>query len=161
MAGNHHSGRRPQPTALRILKGTVRRRQTIDASQIAPAGEAFDVVPQELVGDALAAAEWARVAPLLRQARMISEAERTLLIALCQQWSLYLQATATIQQDGPLAPGRDGTPRPTPYVRMADTALRHCERFWADLGLSPNSRARSLAPPGAGAERTGKWAGLL
>src|SRR5262245_18124852 len=94
MAGNANSGRRPQPTQLKVLRGNPGQRR-INPAEPTPAvvGEAFDTPPAELEADAAAASEWRRVAPLLRVCRIISEAERPVLLALCQEWSRYQSFT--------------------------------------------------------------------
>jgi P27 family predicted phage terminase small subunit len=164
VAGNWNSGRRPQPTQLKVLRGNPgKRRLNPNEPKPAAAGEKFDVPPPELAGDTAAIAEWTRVAPLLRACGLVSEAERTALTALCQQWSRYLEAQANVRKLGMMVQGKDGVPMINPYLDVADRALSHCQRLWAVLGLTPAGRAKVGAAL-AGASRSGpvsKWEGLL
>jgi phage terminase small subunit len=72
----------------------------------------------------------------------VSELERGVLIALCQQWSRY-QAE-----------------RLDPSSTAADKALTHCLKLWLELGFTPSGRAKmvSLVKPEPVAD---KWAGVL
>jgi phage terminase small subunit len=86
-------GRKPQPTRQKKLAGNPGRRKLNDAEpQLPTPSEAFDVPPAELEHDTIACVEWRRSAPMLRTRRVITDGDRGVLIALCQQWSIYQQA---------------------------------------------------------------------
>jgi P27 family predicted phage terminase small subunit len=90
---------------------------------------------------------------------MVSDAERGVLLALCQQWSRYLDAHDRIRLEGMLVTSeKTGEPKRNPYISIADHALTQCLRLWAELGLTPSSRSRIVALPDA--EPTSKWRGL-
>jgi P27 family predicted phage terminase small subunit len=163
LVGNWNSGRRPQPTALKVLRGNPGKRPlNVNEPTIAAAGAAFDTPPRELDDDPAAAAEWRRVAPLLRTARLVTEAERGALTALCQQWSRYLAAHAQVIALGMVIETTKCVPVPNPYLLVADRALTHCHRLWNELGLTPAGRARaSKVPAPDDAAAPSKWAGLL
>ena len=162
--GNWNSGRRPQPTALKVLRGNPGKRPLNPNEPIMPpATAAFDEPPPALAEDPAAAAEWRRVAPLLRAAGLVTESEQSALTALCQQWSRYLQATTQIRELGMCIEGSHGIPTPNPYLLVADRALTHCHRLWAELGLTPSGRAKACKLPTAPNPETkpSKWSGLL
>jgi P27 family predicted phage terminase small subunit len=161
--GNWNSGRRPQPSALKILRGNPGKRPlNPDEPTIAPADESFDTPPRELADDAAAAKEWRRVAPLLRAARLVTESERAALVALCQQWSRYLAAHAQVIALGMCIETTKSVPIPNPYLLVADRALTHCHRLWSELGLTPTGRARANKIGAPKSDKApSKWAGLL
>ena len=163
MAGNANSGRRPQPTKLRILRGNPgRRRINPNEPQPPPAPDGFEIPPPEVEVDALAATEWRRVVPILRVCGLASQAERSALIARCQQWSRYLEAQAKVRELGMIVKkGSTGEPMVNPYLAVADRALVHCGKLWGELGLTPSGRARLSALPQAEPQEASKWAGLL
>ncbi len=162
MAGNANSGRRPKPTALKLLQGNPGKgRLNAQEPVQAPVGPDFDVPPPELEGDAVAAQEWARVAPLLRACRMVSEAERGVLVALCQQWSRYREAQAKVIQLGMVVKTPAGIPITNPYLAVSDKALAACLKIWVELGLTPSARSKIAALPQAEPSAKSKWAGLL
>src|SRR5262245_33054691 len=140
--GNWNSGRRPQPTALKVLRGNPGKRPLNPSEPtLTRAEKSFDTPPRELADDPAAAAEWARVAPMLRAAGLVSEAERGALTALCQQWSRYIAAHAQVIALGMCIETAKGVPIPNPYLLVADRALTHCHRLWNELGLTPSGRA--------------------
>jgi P27 family predicted phage terminase small subunit len=161
--GNHNSGRRPQPTALKILRGNPgKRRLSPELEPTPPALDAtFDTPPPELRGDRRAQAEWKRVAPLLRTCGLITQGDRGAVIALCLEWSTYLGARWQLQRHG-VTTLVDGLARVSPFVAIADGALKHCQRQWSELGLTPSGRAKVARLPAARApEPASKWGGML
>jgi P27 family predicted phage terminase small subunit len=106
----------------------------------------FDVPPPEVAAHPLAAAEWARLAPLLRRSRQVTEADRSSLIALCLEWGRYLDATTRVQTTGMVVQTPSGFPLPNPYLTIARQSLAACARLWPELGLTPSSRSRVHVP---------------
>lgn len=161
--GNWNSGRRPQPTALKVLRGNPGKRPlNVDEPTIAPADPSFDNPPAEIADDLGAATEWRRVAPILRAAGLVSATERAALTALCQQWSRYLAAHTQVMKLGMCIETTKSVPIPNPYLLVADRALTHCARLWSELGLTPSGRARARKLPASPDEKKpSKWAGLL
>lgn len=161
--GNWNSGRRPQPTALKILRGNPGKRPINQAEpKIATADASFDDPPAEITDDQVATTEWRRVAPLLRAAGLVSATERAALTALVQQWSRYLAAHQQVMALGMCIETAKSVPIPNPYLLVADRALAHCQRLWSELGLTPSGRARaSKLPAPADDKKPSKWSGLL
>lgn len=165
MAGNWNSGRRRQPTALKILRGNPgKRRLSAETEPTPPAlDERFTRPPRELTGNTRARAEWRRIVPLLRDCGLISQAERPSIIALCLEWSTYLEARATLQREGVTTLTATGV-RVSPSLAIADGALTHCHRLWSELGLTPSGRAKVARLPSARVtpvQPASKWGGLL
>ena len=164
--GNWNSGRKPQPTALKILRGNPgKRRLNPNEPQPAAVDESFDTPPGELNGDAAARREWERVAPLLRLCGLVSQAERTALLALCQQWSQYLKASQAVRKAGltlNIHKGGADIPIANPHIAIASQALTHCQRLWNELGLTPSGRARVTKVPSVLPDApASKWAGVI
>jgi len=142
-------GRKPKPTRQRKLEGNAGRRplnktepepaEIVDASQ----------APGELVGNARAIAEWQRLVPMLRDLRMVTEADRGALIAVCLEWARYIEATLKVSILGMVVKTPAGYPIPNPYLSIATKALAGCHRLWPELGLTPSSRSRvtTIAEP--------------
>jgi P27 family predicted phage terminase small subunit len=151
-------GRKPHPTARKRLDGNPGgRRLNPDEPKPPPPTEAFDEPPPELATNAIAAAEWRRLAPMLRVVRQVTEADRAALIALCLEWSRYLTAMQKVEQAGMVVQAPSGYPMQNPYLPIATKALAACAKLWPELGLTPSSRSRvtTAGPlPAAGEHET-------
>jgi len=164
VAGNRNSGRRKQPTALKLLRGNPGKRR-LDAElepTPPPVDATFDTPPPELRGDRRAQAEWRRLVPMLRDCGLISQAERGGLISLCLEWSTYIAARWQLQRHGVTVRVDDKEVK-SPYLSIASDALVHCQRMWSELGLTPSGRAKvARLPPAARAVApASKWGGML
>jgi P27 family predicted phage terminase small subunit len=149
--GNWNSGRRPQPKALKILRGNPGKRRLGTEVQVALIDDRWLEPPPELRGDRPARDEWRRLVPLLRDAGLLTQVDRGALVGLCQQWSAYLGAHARLRTEGPTAPA----------LGLQDRALTHCLRLWAEFGLTPSSRTKLAHIPAARTPPASKWGGSL
>jgi len=149
-------GRRPTPTALKILRGNPGQRRLNTRE---PKPEPLEVAcPVELT-DPAAVAEWTRaIVPAIHR-RQVTSADRVAAIAHCALWATWLledrKAGAWIVELD-----RHGRPVANPARRMANQTLQLLLRYDADLGFTPSSRSRvqtATADPVA----NDKWSGLL
>ena len=139
----------PAPTVLKVLRGNPGKRALPKDEPQMPSVESLDVTPEELLDCPDAAKEWARLAPMLRESRVVTDADRGSLIALCQQWSRYLDANKAIKTAGMVVKSPSGYPMPNPYISISNKALHNCVKLWAELGLTPSSRSRVSTTGGA------------
>lgn len=146
-------GPKPRPSALRALDGNAGRRPLNDAEPTPPTAPAdtFDTPPPELADTPVAQTEWRRLAPMLRQCRQITDADRAALLALCVEWARYLEARARAFPRVVLAPS--GYAMPNPWLSIQTKALAACLKLWPELGLTPSSRTRVRTDgPGPGGD---------
>jgi P27 family predicted phage terminase small subunit len=145
-------GRKPDPTALRVLRGNPGRRP-LPAHE--PAAPPLDVAAPDWL-TAEAAAEWDRLAPLLARIGVLTESDRSALAAYTEAWATWREATANIRQRGMVVMPKDGQiPVVSPYVKIAHDALLHMRGFLVEFGLTPSSRVRVHATP---PPKASKWA---
>lgn len=136
-------GRKPKPTHQRALEGNPGKRPlNTREPQPDPPPPTFDDPPPALDDNLTAAAEWRRLAPLLRRARQVTEADRGALLALCIEWARYLEALGKIKSAGLVVQTPSGYPIQNPYLPIATKALAGCLKLWPELGLTPSSRSR-------------------
>jgi P27 family predicted phage terminase small subunit len=136
-------GRKPKSGAQRALEGNPGKRPVNeDEPQHARLTTLFDTPPAELAGNLRAQAEWVRLAPMLRTARQITEADRGALLALCLEWARYLEAMSHVATLGMVVKAPSGYPITNPYLAIATKALANCNKLWPELGLTPSSRSR-------------------
>jgi len=145
-------GRKPISTSQKLLAGNPGKRRINRDEPSPPPLEpsVFDTPPPELDGNLRAQTEWLYQAPKLRQARQISASDKSALIALCLEWSRYLEALRRLELRGMVIPAPSGYPMPNPYLSIATRALQSCIKLWPELGLTPSSRSRvSMVHEGA------------
>ncbi len=133
-------GRKPVPTALKLLRGNPGKR-TLNRQEPKP-GELAADCPAELVDD-VARAEWVRsIQPAIRL-RQITAADRVLAIAHCQLWATWQsQLTDAARHAHVVAVGKHQHPIPNPARRMANQSLQLLVKVDSELGLTPASRSR-------------------
>jgi P27 family predicted phage terminase small subunit len=133
-------GTKPKPTVVRALTGNAGKRP-INNQEPDPPSTDLATTPRELEKNADAIREWRRLAPMLQTIRQVTEADRAALLALCLEWSRYLeagrQATPRI-----LKASRSGYQMPNPWLAIQRQALSACLKLWPELGLTPSSRSR-------------------
>lgn len=151
-------GPKPQPSALRILRGNPSRRAVPEEpppDRLAVEAEE----PPELAGDEAAIAEYRRLAPRLTDTGHVTRGDRAVFLAYCRAWSRYLFAVSSARGQPLTVESAQGSPYLNPAHVAADRATTAFLRAASELGLTPASRARvSRAPSGPGRS---KWAGEL
>jgi P27 family predicted phage terminase small subunit len=147
-------GRRPKPTALKILEGTHRKDRENPDEPVLPPG--MPDPPAFLAGRALEVwADYGR--RLLDDLRVLSEAHWAALAMLSAELAAYERATAVIAREGQTyeTTARNGEKviRPRPEVAIAAKAFEHARRMLLEFGLTPASAGKVHARKRAGAKK--------
>lgn len=129
-------GRRPKPTALKVLEGT--RKDRINTRE--PRSSKTPARPTYL--DAVAKKEWARIIPILERMRVLAEADGPLLAIYCQAHSDLVSALKELRKLGRVVTTPTGTLKPNPYLQVASNAKAEMARVLTEFGCSPSSRSR-------------------
>jgi P27 family predicted phage terminase small subunit len=149
-------GRKPKPSHLRLIGGNAGRRPI--NSREPSVALATPPPPPELNDDAKK--EWARVAPMLGAAGLLTPIDRAALAALCQAygvWVLAERALARMAAHDPVTNGlliktTNGNAIQNPLVGIANKARADLVRFAAEFGMTPSARSRVHADPNAAAK---------
>lgn len=158
--GSRHSGRRPQPTALKVLRGNPGQRKLNDQEPI-PVGEAEK--PTWLTP--AAAAVWDEIAPGAIAMGVLTSVDVSAFGKLCE-----LEKTARMASDQMRAPGFapfllsqdfDGAPKVSihPAVKLERETSLALRAYYERFGLEPSARTR-IKVPNRPAEPESKWAGV-
>lgn len=140
-------GRKPHPTAVKLLRGNPGRRPV---NEHEPKHAAIDPTsPDELLTDDLARQEWDRIATVLADRGQVTVVDRQVLIAYCMKFSQWrrLEAEAALQPFVITSPSGHATPNP--IHRIADRVFGLMLKAATELGLTPSSRSRVIAQPTA------------
>lgn len=145
--GNHNSGRRPQPTALKLLRGNPSKTKPNPREPKPPAGPVAQ--PVELsVG---ARAVWAELAPVCVAMGTLTPADVRVFATMCELQSTLQRASAA--KDASEAEAL------TVVLKLEWDTATAVRPYYALFGLEPVSRARVAVKPDE--QKVSKWAGSL
>jgi P27 family predicted phage terminase small subunit len=140
---------RPEPTALKILKGNPRDK-ALNKNEPQPR-VVLPKCPKELKGEART--EWNRVVPILHNVRILTELDLSILKAYCQAWRLLQDAQARLAKEVKLNDGysvispKGGQIYANPHVGLVQRQFQIVRTLQAELGMTPSSRSKiSVAP---------------
>lgn len=139
-------GRKPVPTALKLLTGNPGKRR-LRTDEFRPYAE-IPRPPKHLKGEALK--EWRRITSELDRYGMVSAVDRGALAMLCTLWGRYVQAEEMIEKQAAAAPGSYGmfvkTPNnfavQSPWLAVSNKAMEQYKVLCAEFGMTPSARSR-------------------
>ena len=135
------SGRPPKPTALKKLKGTLRKHR-VNHAEWTPPPEA-PPEPDDL--DKVAQSEWRKAVDLLLPSGILTRADGRVLESYCRAVSRARAAETIVAAEGLTVESPNGL-KAHPAVGIARQAWEAAGRFGERLGLDPSSRAKLHAP---------------
>ena len=139
-------GRKPKPTALKVLEGNPGKRPLNGREPVPP--RATLKCPAWLLPEAKR--EWKRLAPALEAMGVLTMADLTAFEGYCQAYARWKEAEAFITQHGSIFQTPSGYVQQVPQVSIAQQNLKIMQSFCSEFGLTPATRARIIA--GAGSE---------
>lgn len=136
-------GRKPKPSNVHKLHGNPGGRARKGNE---PKPEIRIPDPPDHLSDE-ARREWDRVAPDLEQLGILSEIDRTAFAAYCQVYGRWVKAEEQLARYGEIVKSPNGYPVQSPYLGIANTALKFIRDFATEFGMTPSSRTRVSASP--------------
>lgn len=150
-------GRKPQPTALKVLRGNPGRRPL---NVLEPQYEATVIeCPSEL--PPAARQEWERVAAELIRVGQVTAMDRGVLMGYCLKYAQWQALETEAAQHPFVVRTPKGYPIPNPALGMANKVFGLMLKAAAELGITPSSRSRVHAVAPQHVESVSKWAGAL
>jgi len=148
-------GPRPEPTALRIVKGNPGKRplpkhEPRPAVRLPPA-------PSWLTTEAKA--EWKRTGEKLLRVGVMTETDTTALLVYCETWARWKDAQDQLFKFGPIVKqGKNGYLAQSPYLQIANKAMEQMLKLLVEFGMTPSSRSRvSSVKPAESEDPVEKW----
>jgi P27 family predicted phage terminase small subunit len=151
--GYENSGRRPQPTALKVLRGNPSKTKLNEHEPKPPQGEVK--APNGLTKAAKRV--WRELAPICLAMGTLTPADVRPFATLCELQATLLTASAEKDTDGFRVLGPLGAHAAIRLERETAQAIRP---YYALFGLEPISRARIHVPQKPDVP-VSKWAGAL
>lgn len=142
------AGRKPKPTAVKILEGNPGKR-AINSSEPIAAGT--PLMPENLTPDAARA--WGRVVPVLEKMGVIQLSDELALERLCLSYAEILDCNAIIEQLGYVyeVQTKEGETliKANPAVSMRADAARRFASMLVEFGMTPSARSRLSVSDGS------------
>ncbi len=137
-------GRRPKPTAIKILQGNPGKR-ALNRREPRPCRleAALARPPAWLAGEGREL--WDRLVPALAAQGLATEADVEALALLCSSWGDWRAACDALAVNGATMAARSGARVPRPEVAIAARASRRVREWLTEFGLTPAAR-RGRAP---------------
>jgi P27 family predicted phage terminase small subunit len=131
-------GRKPVPTALRLIQGNPGNRPfNLNEPEPVPA---IPTCPSHLCPSAKA--EWKRVAREMKHLGMLSMLDRAVLAGYCQAYGRWVEAERKLQEMPMILKMPSGYIQQNPWLTIANKQIELMMKFGSELGLSPTTRSR-------------------
>lgn len=134
------AGRPAKPTKLKELSGNPGKR-SLNKSEPKPPVKA-PTCPRHIQGEARR--EWNRITKQLMTLGLLTEVDRAALAAYCQCWARWVQAEEAMRdpEHRMVTLTDSGYPVVTPWIGVANNAMKQMLRYLTEFGMTPASRSR-------------------
>ena len=131
-------GRKPKPTALKLIDGNPGKRKISGEEPRPPAS--CPSCPAHL--SATAKAEWKRLAGALNGIGLLTQVDRAALAAYCQAYGRWVEAEKKLAETPTLLKMPSGYIQMSPWLTISNKQMELMARYMTELGLTPSSRSR-------------------
>ena len=138
------AGRKPKPSAIKILEGNPGKRP-LNQNEPKPQKKA-PPCPKWLEPEAKK--EWKRLARTLEAMGVLTEADMAAFAGYCQAYARWKEAEERITDRGLIIRTPSGYPQQVPYISIAQQYLKLMQQFAEQFGLTPAARSRIIAGNG-------------
>ena len=134
-------GRKPKPTAVKVLEGNPGKRplNALEPQPIKKAPKCPDWLNLE------AKQEWKRLAGNLEALGTLTELDMAAFAGYCQAYARWKEAEEFIEKHGTIVKTPSGYWQQVPQVSIAQSNLKIMLKFCSEFGLTPSSRSRIIA----------------
>ena len=132
------AGRRPKPTAIRILEGTQRGPAKREPSM--PPG--VPPMPERLKVDAVAVEKWQELASILIKMGVLTTGDGEALATLCEVHSAEQSCLLQLRAGGAVMHTDLGGVKPNPAGPMYRSLVAMKASLLSEFGLTPSSRTK-------------------
>lgn len=135
------AGRRPKPTAIKLLEGNPGKREL---NKYEPKPEKkMPVCPDWLEPEAKN--EWRRLAKVMGDMGILTDIDQKAFATYCQCYARWRNAEEFLSQHGTVFKTPSGYIQQLPQVRIAHDYSKQMMRIASEFGLTPASRSRIIA----------------
>jgi P27 family predicted phage terminase small subunit len=134
-------GRKPKPTALKLVQGNPGRRP-LNENEPAPPST-LPTCPAHLSDEAKK--EWERLARVLNEMGVLTEVDRAVMAAYCQAYGRWVEAETKLRETPLLLKTPAGYVQQSPWLSISHKQIEIMAKLMPELGLTPSSRSRLVA----------------
>ncbi|HZK10459.1 MAG TPA: phage terminase small subunit P27 family [Clostridia bacterium] len=131
-------GRKPKPTALKVLEGNPGKRP-LNNKEPQPEKKA-PRCPSWLEPEAKK--EWKRMAKTLEAIGVLTQIDKAAFAGYCQAYARWKEAEEFLSKHGTIFKTPSGYIQQVPQVSIAQTYLKVMKDFCSEFGLTPSARTR-------------------
>lgn len=135
-------GRKPKPTALKLLEGNPGKRQ-LNMNEPRFAQKMPPECPDWLEEEAQA--EWNRLSETLFEMGILTDLDVAPFAAYCQAYARWREAEEFISKHGSIVKTKTGYWQQVPQVSIAHSNQKIMMQAAAEFGLTPSARSRIIA----------------
>lgn len=139
-------GRKPKPTALKLLEGNPGKRP-LNAKEPKPEKKA-PRCPSWLEPEAKK--EWKRMSKTLETMGVLTQVDGAAFAGYCQAYARWKEAEEFLTKHGTIFKTPSGYIQQVPQVSIAQTYLKVMKDFCSEFGLTPAARTRIQIDADAG-----------
>ncbi|KEI05970.1 phage terminase small subunit P27 family [Clostridium botulinum] len=134
-------GRKPKPTALKVLEGNPGKRP-LNIDEPKPKKKA-PKCPSWFEPEAKK--EWRRMSKTLEQIGVLTQVDGAAFAGYCQAYARWKEAEEFLTKHGTIFKTPSGYIQQVPQVSIAQTYLKIMKDFCSEFGLTPSARTRIKA----------------
>lgn len=131
-------GRKPLPTHLKVVRGTLRPGRK-NASEPKPKA---DNIRMPAGMSPLAKKHWVTVCKQLKDAQIMTNLDVPALAMYCEAYATWKDATDKITTIGAVVKGPNGYPVRSPYLMVAQKSFEQMRSMLTEFGMTPSSRSK-------------------
>lgn len=138
------TGRKPTPTALKLLTGTARPSR-VNKSEPKPKADNIKMPAGLSTG---AKKCWKIVAAQLKEAGVLTNLDSHALAMYCEVFARWQTANENLARFGPVIKAPSGFPVQSPYLTISNKAFDQMKGMLIEFGMTPSSRTKvsTVAP---------------
>ena len=139
------AGAKPKPTKLKVVQGNPGKRP-LNKDEPEPDVQ-IPICPEHIQGEGRK--EWNRICLELKKLGLITEIDRAAISVYCQAWDRWVEAEDMVRKHGTIVKvGDNNHPMQSPYLSVANTAMKTMMSTLVEFGMTPSSRTRVKAATG-------------
>ena len=147
---------KPKPTRMKELEGNPSKKALPKNEPKPKITDTIPAPPSHL--NRPAKVEWKKQAAKLHRLGLLTEIDVTMLALYCQAYGRWVEAEKDVAKHGAVITTTNGNVIQSPYVNVANCAMRDCHKYATEFGMSPSSRTKVAVQQ---TESKSKFAGLI